>query len=473
MFLNIIAIVNILFVFIIIFEERNNARLILIWAMTCILFPIFGFIYYVVFGNKLKFRAKQKILKCKVPTKYYLKKTNWYKNYEKQSNLQYSLQNKQIFNALGKINIWHNNNVEFFYDGTSFFDCLIKDINLAEHSINIMFYIISDDSCGHMLLNALKEKARQGIKINVIYDAVGSRKTNQKFWQKMKMAGIEVVPFFPPLFKLDFLNLKLNYRNHKKIVVIDGKVAYTGGINIRSDHMGNNKKLSPWRDSHARISGSACYPLQDMFLNDLSFSLGAKPSKNEIEEFFPIFSKRGDIKMSILENSPCLNSDEILNIYKKIIDNCKKTLIIQTPYFIVERDIIKRIIDAQKRGVDVTIMLPKKPDKKFVYFATIHTIKPLIENNIKINLYNGFLHAKTLITENFFSLGSCNFDNRSFYLNFESTCLFYDKKIINQNYEQIKKDMQNSQELSKKQYKTLARKGFAFRLLYLISNRFL
>ncbi len=473
MVFKVIALINLLLVIIVMNQEKNNARLMFLWVGVSFLLPILGFIFYVVFGNKLKFRARQKILNCKLPTKYYLKKTNWYALYKKQSKKQYVLNNKQIFEKIGKINIWHNNNVKFFYNGVTFFDYLIKDIKLAKNSINIMFYIIADDAFGYKLLHALKVKASEGVKINVVYDAVGSRKTNKKFWQEMNDAGILVVPFFPPLFKLNFLNFKLNYRNHKKIVVIDGKVAYTGGINIRDDHMGKNKKLAPWRDSHIRITGSACYALQDMFLNDLSFSLNKKISKQETETYFPIYQKSGNIKISILENSPCAKSNEILNIYKKIIDGCKKTLIIHTPYFIVEKTLIYKIIEAQKRGADVAIILPQKPDKRFVYFATIHTIKPLIENNVKVYLYNGFLHAKTLLTESFFSLGSCNFDNRSFYLNFENTCLFYDKKIINQNLAQIEKDIQNSQKLSKKQYKKLARKGFVFRLMYLISNKFL
>ncbi len=452
--LKVILAINLVFILIVFIEEYKSLHVCIIWAFVCLILPLLGFAVYVLFGNKLKFKAKNQILNKQHTTKQYLKQTSWYANSK----------------IMKKNNVWLNNKVTFFYNGKSFFNCLIKDIKKAKYSINIMFYILKDDAFGKELQTQLIKKAKEGVAVNVVYDALGSRKTSNKFWQKMKDEGICVAPYFPPIYKLNFLNLKVNYRNHKKIVVIDGAISYTGGINIRADHMGRNKKLTPWRDTQIKLQGTATYELQNLFLNDLAFATKSNILPKQIDKYFKMQQCKEKNKIKIIDSGP-LQKSKILNEYLKIISTAKDFLIIQTPYFVVEKNVIQQILNAKNRGVNVMVFIPKKPDKKIVYSATLKTIKPFVLAGVSVFLYNGFIHSKTLLTSSVLSVGSCNFDNRSFYLNFENTCLFYNKAVINQNFRQIKKDMLNSEQLTIKKYKKLVKKYSIFNWIYaLIKN---
>lgn len=477
MFTKIVIITNLIFVIIIIILEHKKPQSFIFWSIISLFLPILGFILYVFLASKLKFRAKKLLLNLNKSTKNYLKQTSWYSNYVKTefevlSNKKLSIAkyNKKTVNC----DLWKCDEIKYFYNGESFFNDLLKAIHSAKKFINLEFYIFSDDKIGKQLAKILCEKARQGVEVNLIYDSIGSRKTSAKFWNKLKKSGVNIYAFFTSPFNSLILNVKLNYRNHRKIVVIDGGLAYTGGINIRADHMNMHKKLKPWRDTQIKLKGEVVYALQQIFLNDLSYVKGSEFSSSEINNYFPLCDNfQGKQFMQVVYGGPEYENSKIYEVYINIIQKAEKYIHIQTPYFIIDKKMEAKLIDAKNRGVDVKILIPKKPDKKIVHMGTILSLKELIKNNIEIYLYNGFIHAKTLLTENVLSVGSVNFDNRSFYLNFEDTCLIYNEKEINKNYAVFNKDLQFSTFLSKKTYKKLKSNNIFKIIIFKLIKNFL
>ena len=470
-FLKIIAFINVfLLIFMSIYEIKNFKRF-LKWAFLIILFPIVGFIIYVLFGNNLKFYSKKVLQDKQKSTKNYISQTTWYKNYKSE--------NKNSFNNIASFvknnfccDLWHNNSIKTFFNGTDFLKDLLFEIRNAKSSINIEFYIFADDSTGQIVANELIKKARQGVKIKVVCDAYGSKKTKKTFWRNLTDAGIDVVEFFPNFLKLPLINFKINYRNHRKIVVIDGKISYTGGVNLRDDHMSKDKYLSPWRDTVIKIVGPATYPLQDIFFNDYTFVSKENLNRDEINMMFPQIEVLGDIDLQILESGP----DKQPLIYKsflQIIEKCNKSIYIETPYFVTNKEMQTVLKNALKKGVSLTIIIPKRADNKLVYGTTLNCLKKLFKMGAKIYLYSNFIHSKVLLCDKVLSIGTCNFDNRSFFLNFEDTCFCYDQSVIKKHLLQIEKDIKNSELLSKHKFNNLCNKYFFFTLFYKIFARFL
>lgn len=458
-------------IIIVVIYEHNNLRKIFYWSLLCLFFPPIGFISYVIFGNNLKFKSKQKLLLMQKTTKKYISKTSWFNEYH-STNSNINSMAEEIKNKY-KFDIWNYNKLKIFISGKDFIYDLIMEIKRAKSNINLEFYIFSDDDTGKLVAHELIEKAKQGIKINIIYDTIGSNKTKKHFWQNLEKFGINVYPFFPNTLNIPHINLKINHRNHRKLIIIDGKISYTGGINIRNDHLGIKTHLSPWRDTQIKIKGPACYPLQDIFLNDFAFVSGNNYTNQDINKYFPVAKKYGNVSCQIIESGPEKDVPYIYKIYTDIINSCHKFLYIQSPYFVIDDNMINIILYAKKRGVDVKIIIPKKPDKKLVYGASLLCLKQLLKNDVDIYLYNGFIHSKTLCTELVASIGSCNFDNRSFFLNFENTCLFYDINIINNNKKIFENDIKNSINLTKKKYSNLKIKNLLYILLIKLISKLL
>lgn len=469
MFYRYLLIFNLILIIIMSIFEIKRFKKLIFWALIIFIFSIFGYITYLIFGNALKFSAKKQLNNKHKSTKNYLKQAKIELNIEKPIKNKIA---KYIYKSTECI-YWPNNSINVYTHGQVFLENLLQNIKHAKNHIHLEFYIFSDDETGRTLASALIEKAKQGIDIKIIYDAFGSRKTKKNFWQKLRDNNIQVESFFPPFFKLDFLNFKINYRNHRKIVVIDGKIGYMGGINIRNDHMNKHKKLSPWRDTQIKIIGTSVYTLQDIFLNDWYFCHKSTPNTTELKNYFPKIQNIGDYSLQIVDDGPDFEQQRILDIYIKLICNAKKYIYIQTPYFIINNQLLNSLIDAFNRGVEIKIFIPQKPDKNIVYTASLININKLFNLGIQIYLYKGFIHSKVFITENIVSIGSCNFDYRSFFLNFETTCFCYNKDFIQKNVEIIKNDIKNSVILTKKQYKKLKHKNLLSELFYKIISNFL
>lgn len=468
MFWYFFLIFNIILIIIMSIFEIKNIKKWLSWSIIIFIFSILGFLLYIILGNNLKFKAKKQIIEKKKSTNNYLKIANIINIHNYQIN---EISNK--INNDFKCKVWTNNNVKIFTNGHDFFYDLLEKISNAKNHINLEFYIFSDDETGQKLANILIKKAQEKVKIKIIYDSFGSRKTKNDFWENMRRNNIEVQPFFPPLFDFDLLNFKINYRNHRKIAIIDGKIAYIGGINIRNDHMGKDKKLSPWRDTQLMIAGTGVYSIQDIFLNDWAFCTNKTLKKQEIIAFFPKITYANTFPLQIIDDGIEYDKKRILSIYIDIINYAKKYIYIQTPYFLINDELQNAIINAKNRGVNVNIFLPKKPDKKFIFGASLINIKKLLKNKVNIYLYNGFIHSKVLLSDNAVCIGSCNFDYRSLFLNFEVMCICYDKNFIEKNKKIINSDIKNSVLLTKKAYLRLKTKNIFAIFLYKIVSKLL
>jgi len=439
----IINLINLLLTNFMIFIEHKRLHRVAIWLFVFALLPIVGFLIYLLIGIGV------------------IKKTSKFLNinfYHPINN--FNLNNLKLNNSNVKFNILNhsalcldNKNIEIFSYGTEFFNTLKKDILNSKHCIYLLSYIFANDIIGNEIKNLLIKKAKEGVKIIVIYDSVGSKKTSKKFFKSLKKNGVKVYEFFPPFLKLGQLNI--NYRNHRKIIIIDNKFSYIGGLNIRDDHLGKNLKLTPWRDTHLKIEGKTTLELLKVFLQDLKLC-----DKNFDDNSFIIpFSDFKNTKLNfaqVINCGPLNKGEQIEESFINLINSAKHEIIIQSPYLVLDDKFFTSLKLARLRGVKVKIFIPKLVDKPFVYNATLFNAKKLIEIGIDIYLYNGFLHSKTMLLDaSIFVAGSCNFDMRSFYLNFETSVIVYSKKVSLVYYKILQQDMLNSTKLNSNFYKKL------------------
>ncbi len=434
-----------------IFIERKKPNIIIAWTMLLTFLPIIGFLIYALVGSGLSYKTKRMIKRMNLQQKDYLEFVNSQKKIfsHKLKSDQYA--DIVLFN-LNNANsaYFRNNSVKVFLSGEDKIAYLKRDLQRAKSSINILYYIFADDTVGNEIMEILINKAKEGVKVKLLYDSIGCLRTKKSFFKKLKDAGGEVSEFFPPLFGFRFLNFKANYRNHRKIVVIDGKIGYTGGINLRDDHMGKVARVSPWRDTHLRITGEAVYGLQVAFFNDWRYCKNIKTNMSSLlaEGYFPNISSSGSVGAQIITSGPEYENQPIKESMIKMILSAKEKICIQTPYFIPDEFMIGALSTAKKSGVNIKIIIPSKPDKNFVYNATLSYVKDLIPTGIEFYLYNGFIHSKLIIIDNkVVSIGTCNLDSRSFSLNFEINAFLYGEEFAKTNLEYFDADLQNSKQI--------------------------
>ena len=414
--------------------------------------PIFGFILYVIFGSGLSVRTRRMIRKKAISERDIIRNIDGIQTLEEAKLDGILMGDKELVTLCYSFGSYPipGNDIKIFTNGKDKIEALKKDLLSAKYSINIEYYIFADDKVGKDIMKILCQKAKEGVDVRFIYDSIGSRHAPRRFFNQLKKAGGRVGEFFPPFMHFRLINLKLNYRNHRKIVVIDGRVGYTGGINIRNDHMGEHKKLKPWRDTHIRIEGGGVYALQNIFLDDWRYCTNENvpPSLYLQNGFFPSPSIKGNATVQVVSSGPDSNVQKIKEVFIKMILDAHERVYIQTPYFIPDDVFFSALRIAIKSGVDVRIMVPEIPDKKTVYLATLSYLKEMSELGVKIYLYKGFLHSKTLLVDNNkVSIGTCNTDNRSFGLNFEDTVLVYSKQINKEHEEIFNRDLKRSKEV--------------------------
>lgn len=471
--------INLLLLLLMIFVERKQPQSIFAWFAILAVFPIGGFILYILFGGGLSIRTRVYIRRKRRYTQDYLQFVSWqHINFDKlrAKNEKYDYAFKLIkFVKSNDNNVFSTGNkVEVFTNGIDKLESLKRDLLAAKRSINIEYYIFDDDKTGKEIMEILCQKARSGVKVKLVYDSVGSLKAPRRFFKKLKKAGGQVAEFFPPFMGIRLINFKINYRNHRKIVVIDGKIGYIGGINLRDDHMGKKKRLSPWRDTHIRVQGPVVWDLQNIFFNDFRCAKREKLNAKQLvkEGYFleQSLSDVGDVGAQVITSGPESTQRYIEDAYIRMISFAQKRIYLQTPYFIPDEMFLKSLIIAKKSGVDVKVMIPAKPDKRTVYYVTLSFVKELLEADIEVYLYNGFLHSKTLLVDDLcVSIGTCNADNRSFALNFELTTLLYDKDFVNKNAQIFEEDMKSSKFLTLADYN---RKFFASKMVQAIFRLF-
>ena len=360
-----------------------------------------------------------------------------------------------------------NNSVEFITDGRQMFDTMMQDIMSARETINIMFFIVKNDETGRQFIDALTQKAREGVEVRLLLDSMGSRQINDRVLRDFLDAGGKRAYFFPR--KLNLVNVDFNYRNHRKLAVIDGIIGYTGGFNIAREYLGLKKKFGYWRDTHIRITGQSVQDINARFI--LDWRTASKEKIVLSEAFYSGVISEGNTGIQIVSSGPDSVKEEVKRSLMKMITSAERSIYVQTPYFVPDDSILESLKMAAQCGVDVRVMIPCIPDHPLVYWATYSYAGELVKSGGRVFIYeNGFLHSKTMVVDGEVgTVGSANFDRRSFSLNFESNAFIYDKKEAQTMERIFCEDLKECRELTISLYENRSRtikvKEVAARLL--------
>ncbi len=456
-----ILLLNIIFIILLIFFERRDPTATWGWLLVLTLIPILGFILYLFIGMTPKkrklFRRKQYSDQQKNMSEE--RKTELLQEVEEQfEQLEKSII-RLGFEAKTTALVGYND-LKIYTHGREKFEDLFNDLKEAEKFIHANYYIIQDDEFGDKFMNLLIEKASEGVEVRLLYDRMGCRNLSVHLLNKLKDAGGEAVSFAPYIFDI-------NYRNHRKNVVIDGKTGYLGGINVGEEYLGKSKKFKEWRDTHLKLTGKSVDSLQHRFLLDWSFATNVELLEDQ--KYFPPKDIKDGSPVQIVSSGPDSKDEIIKSLFLKMIYSADKSISIQTPYFIPDQSVLEALKTAARAGVDVKLMIPDRPDHPFVYAANNSFIGQLLESGAKCYRYTeGFLHSKTIsIDSRIISIGTTNMDVRSFKLNFEINAFIYDKKVAEEHDKIFAEDLKNSRQITLEDYEN---RGWTMKLRESVSR---
>ncbi len=459
-----LLLVDCFFAIIIVFFERKDPRAVWGWLLLLYFIPVIGFVFYLLLGMNMRKLKMFKTKEIEDALNFYIQKQeeNIFRNQfcisdkklkEYQDLVLYNLEASQAVYT-------EENEVEIYIDGNAKFDALIEAIDQAKSYILIQYYIIKNDILFERLVKHLKQKVKEGVSVRILVDGMGGRFVRKSYWRKLRTEGIEVTEFFPALFGR--LQLRMNYRNHRKIVVVDGKIGFVGGFNIGKEYIGLDSKFGYWRDTHLRVIGEAVIGLKLRFVMDWNYAAKQNLFSDEklwqeevvVTEEIENKPEREKIGIQIISSGPDSRYPQIHNTYVRMIAKAKKSVYIQTPYFIPDESMMDALIIAAMSGIDVRIMIPCKPDHPFVYWATYSYIGDMLAAGVKCYTYdNGFLHAKGIIVDGMMCcFGTANMDSRSFFLNFEVNAVLYSSKIGQRLTDIFLNDLHKSTEITKYDY---------------------
>lgn len=440
LFLVVYSIIIIITMVRVLMDNRQPAKT-MAWMLVLMFIPFLGIILYIFFGQNT--RKERKIWQQSLDQ---LTKRSMLEFVE-QKDFNIPEEYRTISNLFMNQNLalpFKNNEVEIYTSGYDFFPSLLMEIGKAEHHIHIDTFIISDDPLGRIIADALIDKAKQGVEVRLIYDDVGSWRTPNSFFMRMRNEGIEVYAFMPVRFPA--FTSRVNYRNHRKICVIDGEVGFIGGMNIARRYVQGTPKQS-WRDTHVKLTGAAVYGLQRAFLVDWYFV--SKVFITERSYYPEIIIGQNNSLVQVVTSSPTSLWPEIEQGYVRILTNAKHYVYMETPYFLPTDPILFAMRVAALSGVDVRLMIPYETDTKVVEWASRSYVIEASRAGVKILLYRkGFNHSKLLVSDDAMAtIGSTNVDFRSFENDFEANAFFYDKKIALQVKEVFLADQKDSIDL--------------------------
>lgn len=402
------------------------------WVLLLIFLPFIGIILYFFFGRDTR---KMRIINSRQLSQ--LQK----KQFEEKQECSCGLQNEYsplatFFRNTSSANLLSASEATVFSSTREFASVLYKEIDAAKESIHVQFYIFEDDEFGHLLCEHLVAKAKEGVEVRVIYDSVGCFKISKTFFETMRCAGIYVESFLKVRFPL--LTNKVNYRNHRKIVVIDGKVGFVGGCNVADRYL-NGVGWGAWRDTMLLMRGNAVHGLQASFLIDWYFASGTLVSG---DRYFPVLPSDGENLVQVVQSNPVGEVRTILTGMVKAISTARNYIYMQTPYFMPDESFLLALKSAAQSGVDVRLMIPERADSWLAGYATRSYLMDIMKAGVKVYLYReGFLHCKTFVCDDYLtSVGSVNLDFRSFYYNFEVSAFVYGKGVARELKEQFLED---------------------------------
>lgn len=447
--------INIVLGVILVFIERKNPTSTWLWLMVLTFLPGFGFILYLFIGQDL---SKKKMFETKDHELNYLEALAKVQEIQIDSNeFNYGDPNYAHYKDLIKMHLINSNayysqdnQVELYYSGEEKFIALLNGIKNAKKFIHMEYYIFKKDKIGKKVLDALAEKAKEGLDVKLLVDGMGGRFLSRNFLKPYRDAGVKIAIFFPTFVPL--ISIRINYRNHRKICIIDGKEAFLGGFNVGDEYLGLSKKFGNWRDTHIKIKGSAISSLSWRFYLDWRFA--TKENIGENISFLPEESTNEHVGIQVVSSGPDSKWPSIKDGYMRMITNARNKVYIETPYFIPDDSMYESLKIAALSGVDVRVMIPNKPDHLFVYWAGLSYIGELLHAGIRFYTYEkGFNHSKVFIMDDFVSsVGTANLDIRSFQLNFEVNAFIYDEAINLKLTERFISDLKDCKEITLENY---------------------
>lgn len=430
-----------------IFLENRHPIQTITWIIVFGGFPIIGFIFYFLFGRN--FRKERKFQK-----KYFLDKHDFLKSpddakYDIRKKRGVETRHRKLFSFIEKLG---NSPMSFatkttiLTNGKETYSTILKELMTAKHHIHLEYYIVRDDDIGGALKDVLIQKANEGVRVRFLYDAVGCWSLARSYIDELKHGGVEIVPFGP--IKFPFLKSTFNFRNHRKILIIDGSVGFIGGLNIGDEYLGLNKNFGFWRDTHLMVEGEAVRTLQLIFLQDWYYST----NRSFLTDDYLCTSQSlqpdlGGVQM--IAGGPDNRRTVIKDLFFTMITSAEKSIWIASPYFIPDDDIFQALKVAALSGLDVRLLVPKNPDKRIVFHASMTYFSELLEAGVRVFQYDtGFMHSKIVIVDGeLASIGSSNIDMRSFHLNFEVNAFLYHTESTQTLVEDFLKDLEVSHEL--------------------------
>lgn len=426
------------------------------YLIVILLLPVIGLLVFLLFGQDYR---KDKLFSRKA-----LQDNEFIKNWTQELIFKFGQEEKLIQSHLSewikvaklimnneKAVLTVKNKAQLLVNGEETFPAIFNAIDQAQHHIHLEYYILEDSTITQQLFDKLIAKAQKGVEVRIIYDDVGSNHLSQTSIDQLTQAGIEIYPFMPVRFPR--LTSKVNFRDHRKIVVVDGTICFLGGINF-SDRYDNRYNQSYWRDTHIQIEGEATKSLQLLFLLNWKFA-----SEKWVEPsplYFPTSTiENALLPIQITGSGPDSDWSSIMQGLFTAIAEANERILITTPYFIPNESILTAITTAVRAGIEVEIIIPEQSDTRIAHFATRSFIKSLLKAGVKVYLYRkGFIHAKTLVIDHQFStVGTANMDYRSFLTNFEVNAFIYDTDLTKKLAEQFEHDRENARLLSYAEWK--------------------
>ena len=414
---------SIIIVFIII-NNKSNPSYKIAWIVPVMIFPIFGGLFYLLYGgNKLSTREKLKMVIQNIEMTNALKQDDEIIKKIGDKSIYAKNQSEYILNY-AKCPVYNNTETTYFKIGEEKFEALLRELKKAEKFIFLEYFIIQEGKMFNSILEILEEKAKQGVDVRLIYDDVGCIVTlPHNYKNTLEAKGIKCRVFNPIK---PFFTRRLNNRDHRKIVVIDGDVGFTGGINLADEYINEYEKHGYWKDAGIMLKGDAVWNLTVMFLSMWDYIdnkeedyIKFKPSKNKY------YNSKGYVQP--FDDSPLINEPIGETVYLNLINKAKDYIYINTPYLIIDNEMATALKIAAKSGVDIKIVTPYIPDKKFVHAVTKSYYESFIKDGIEIYEFTpGFMHAKTFVVDNEYGVvGSINLDFRSLYLHYECGVWLY------------------------------------------------
>lgn len=442
----------------VVFFERKDPASSLAWILLLAFVPVAGFVLYLFLGSGFRFNKRR----------VYARKSDRDENYDDSLLAALKERNRELFETAKDSRVrllrylehegdgcyTDDNDIEVFTEGNALFSRLLEDIRSAKKHVHLLYYIFKNDKIGGQIVDALRERLRSGVEVRLMYDGVGSMLSFGPGFDELRAEGAEV-HVFSPLLGTFTSSLNLNYRNHRKIVVIDGEIGYIGGMNVGDEYLSRNPKLAPWRDTHVRMTGSAVWFLQERFLLDwvhvAKFQFDVEV---HVPKYFPVPSVKGELGVQVASGGPDTEGNPIKGGLLRMFYGARKTLYIQSPYFAPDESILDALQIAAMTGVDVRLMIPIKADHKIVHKATFGYARQMLRFGIRVFAYQGFLHSKTAVSDGAVAtIGTANLSNRSFNMNFEVNLFVHNDRFAAEQEAIFHRDEEHCEEITEEWFK--------------------